>query len=261
MKKIVTLFLLVTIVIGTGCTRAEDAAVEKIHILANSLEHNVGMLRVIASDQVNGLAKRGDLLAAIKEENNKKIAEILADFESLLKCDFFTILDSEGKTIFRTSRPEQFGDFQIHMRLVSEVLAKKMPRVFFESTAGIPMMIRAAAPVLDENGNLLGIVTGGFRLDTSEWVDQMKELYDAEFTVFAGDTRVATTVRREGTDERAIGTSLHNPMVFENVFDKRVRVIVPVTVVGVLLKVCYIPIFNEGDDKVLGMFFIAIPIK
>jgi len=97
-------------------------------------------------------------------------------------------------------------------------------------------------------------------LDTEEWVDAIERNYHAHCTIFVGEKRAMTTVRKPGTDERVIGTELNNPPIYEKVFNQREKFIGDAMVAGQHMKVYYAPIFNEGDEKVLGMFFVGLPL-
>ena len=228
-------------------------------IVVRIFEHNIKSLRTIASDQVNGLAKNTDMITALKEGNREKIQLVVADFKSLQKCDFFTILDADGIVLFRTTNPDQFGDSHAFLRGFGDAVVTKKSSVYFETTASLPLYLCAAAPVLDGDGTVIAVITGGFRFDTNDWVDQVKQLYDVECTVFVDDVRVATTIKKPGTDERVVGIRLNNQMVYDTVFGKKITFMGEAVVVGQQIKVIYIPVVNEGDDKVMGMFFVAMP--
>jgi methyl-accepting chemotaxis protein len=138
---------------------------------------------------------------------------------------------------------------------------KKQTCVYYESTQNTRLSIRAATPVFDENGTVIGIVTGGFRLDIEDWVDHIKRLHNVECTVFVDEERIMTTVRKPGTNERAVGTKLDNPDIRNKVIGKKESHIGEAQVVGHPMKVFYTPIVNEGEDHVVGMFFVGIPTE
>jgi len=241
---------------------AQDSFVKEIHVISQGISRDLTMKQFIASDQVNGLAKNIDMIAAIKDENRDKIHNIVVQFASSRKCDFFTILDTEGNVIYRSNNPARFGDPLINeLQSARESLATQRPCVFYESTASIKLAIRAAAPVFDETGNLIAVLTGGFRLDTDYWVDDMQQQFDAACTVFLGDERIATTLRKEGTDERSVGTRLNNPEIQNKVLKNREIDFREVPVLGLPMKVFYAPIFNEADRETMGMFFAGIPME
>jgi len=263
---VIVMTILLVVVIVTISTRtfsnfANEVFSHDVELIGRNLEQNILSQRIIASDQVNGMAKNADMVAAIKEGNREKIQGIITKFESQRKCSFFTVLDAEGKVVFRTARPEQSGDSLASLRGFNEAITKKKSNVYYETTKNIPLSMRAAAPVLDEAGAVIAVMTGGFRLDTNDWVDEIQRLNGVHCTDFVGDERMATPSRDASTDERAIGTKLDNSEILDTIFNQKKPFDGTATVVGQLMRVYYTPYLNEGDDKVMGMFFIGIPIE
>ena len=255
----IILVVLVVVVSNRNFSRfADEVFNEKIQEVAHNVRFEISMQQTIAYDEVYGIAGRYDVITAIKEGNREKIRAIASSAEANRKCTYFSILDAEGKIIFRTDFPEQSGASLLHVHSVNEALTKKKCGVYFESTKEVPLAIRAAAPIFDETGTIIGAVTGGFRLDTDDWVDHVLEDYKAHCTVFLGDKRMATTIRREGSNERAVGTTLNNPAIYDEVIVKKQSYVGEATVVNVPMRVVYSPIVNEGDREALGILFVGM---
>jgi sensor histidine kinase regulating citrate/malate metabolism len=98
---------------------AQESLDHEIRFVAKSIKDLISALRATATDQTRSLADNHEIVTAIKAGNREKIQETFNKFESERKCTFFTILDTESKVIFRTSRPSQFGD-TLRMRCVDE---------------------------------------------------------------------------------------------------------------------------------------------
>ena len=273
---ITTILVAVVAVVGLRAFSqfAQEAFDQEIQVIAEGIGRDITSMKIIASDQVNGLATHYDMIAALKvvrhtdkeniaAEHRNKIHDIVRLLQSDQKCDFFTILCPEGNVIYRSNNPARFGDPLINELQSARVsLETKRPCVFFESTASIRLAIRAASPVFDEEGNLLAVLTGGFRADTDSWVDNVYQQFHAACTVFLGDERVATTIRKpDKPEERAIGTRLNNPEIADTVLTKRQPYTGDLPILGVPMKVIYLPIFNEGDRETMGMVFAGIPTE
>ena len=263
LMTIVLVAVIVTVSTRTFTRFAQESIRQEILAISQNVEYEILSMKDIASDQVNGMTQNHDLIAAIKETDREKIGDIVAKFESRRRCDFFTILDTEGNVVYRSNNPAKFGDPLINeLKSAKVTLATKKPCVFFESTQSIRIAIRAAAPVFDTNGDLLAVLTGGFRLDTLGWVDGIQQRLNAHCTVFLGDERIATTVPSpKDPGQRAIGTKLNNPEIYDTVMVKREVKVGEAVVVGTQMKVYYAPIYNEEDTETMGMVFAGIPME
>ena len=154
-----------------------------------------------------------------------------------------------GKVLVRANSSGMTGDDESHHELVQAVLAgqkpvaatmivlaeelrrespqlaqqayfkfvdtpKARPRPEVEDTAG--MMLEAAAPIFDQQDNLVGVIYGGVLVNRNfEIVDKIKQtvFQDAKYagkdigtaTIFQDDVRISTNVKNED-GSRALGT-------------------------------------------------------
>ncbi len=149
------------------------------------------------------------LKKALKEKN---ISSIQNEIEQLMrseKLDFLTLVDWEGKVLFRFHNPQSSGDNLLQDPFVRNALMKKelsgtqilsgdelslegrelAERAMMESalidqerisrkiveTSG--MVLKSAHPILDFNGKVLGVLMGGVLLNRNyEIVDQIKDI-------------------------------------------------------------------------------------
>ncbi len=163
--------------------------------------------------------------------------------------DVLTLTDGQGRVLFRAGNPAMYGDLQSTDPLVAAVLASRRPcwatevlpgarlalegqdltqraRIVFlpttharsrpetEETAG--MVLAAAAPVCNAQGDLIGVLYGGTLLNHNyEIVDRIKStVYQGKIyqgkeigtaTIFQDDLRIATNVTNL-YGKRAVGT-------------------------------------------------------
>jgi methyl-accepting chemotaxis protein len=120
-----------------------------------------------------------------------------------------------------------------------------------EKGTAVRLSVRSGVPVLDTQGNIVGIVSTGFRLDIEQYTDQLKQLTACETSVFLGDEMISTTVLKEdGT--RATGTKE------ETGISDTVLAGTPYSghadILGRSVFACYTPIAGS-DGQVLGMLF------
>ena len=230
------------------------------------------------------------------------IKSLKADLKEISEnenLDFLTLTDKDGKVILRVKNPDKIGDDQAHDNILKKVIEEKkeiaatqvidktklsleseelanMACIEFvrtpkakecndpEGTCG--MMIKAAAPIFDYGGNLIGILYGGILLNQNyEIVDKIKDIvYRGETykrkdigtaTIFLDDLRISTNVcTRDG--ERAIGTRVSEE-VYNQVVLKGNPWIDRAFVVNDWYITAYEPIKNI-NDKIIGILYVGI---
>ena len=128
------------------------------------------------------------------------------------------------------------------------------------------MVLKSAYPVIDFNGEVLGVLTGGVLLNCNyEIVDRIKNIVfkDGQYkgkaigtaTIFLGDLRISTNVMdREGN--RAIGTRVSRE-VYEHVLGKGLPWIQRAFVVDDWYITAYEPI-QDIQDKTVGILYVGM---
>jgi len=237
-----------------------------------------------------------DALVNKKIEPLKIMLEQIREKESL---DILTLTDKNGRVIFRARNPSIKGDSQTQDELVTRALASgevfagsvRVPREELlkegsdlanqayikiiptpkakeslenEQTSG--MMIKAAVPVLGDDGGILGILYGGNLLNRNyKIVDEVKDtVYQAvkykgkdigTATIFQGDLRISTNVMGAG-GSRAIGTRVSEE-VYDRVLVKGQPWIDRAFVVNNWYISAYEPIRNIKGD-IIGILYVGI---
>jgi len=212
--------------------------------------------------------------------------------------DILTLVDKKRCVLVRALNPTIYGD-QLNDEVVNWVMAKKQavvstqivpqeelqkesedlaqqarleliptprakPRTEAVETSG--MMIKAAAPVFDYDGNLIGVLLGGKLLNRNyEIVDKVKDIvYIGEkykgkdigtVTIFQGDLRISTNVRRND-GLRAIGTRVSQE-VYDQVIGKGIPWIGRAFVVNNWYITAYEPIKNLKGE-IIGMLYVGM---
>ncbi len=236
---------------------------------------------------------------AFLQNNIKTLQSELNRIRNDESLDVLTLLDKNGQVMVRTRNPEVYGDSQADDKLVNlvmsrgevaaatmivpkeelikegnglaeqaniEVIPTPMASSGPESEETSGMMIKAAAPIFGNDGNLIGVLYGGILINRNfEIVDKVKEIVyqDVKYkgtdigtsTIFQGDLRISTNVNSvDGT--RAIGTRVSKE-VYNQVLVKGLPWIDRAFVVNNWYITAYEPIKNiEGE--IIGILYVGI---
>ncbi|MBJ6801658.1 methyl-accepting chemotaxis protein [Geomonas propionica] len=137
------------------------------------------------------------------------------------------------------------------------VIKKEITR---QVTVGLTSRTKAFRELIAPNGAAFAMVDGklqanGTVLDgRNDLTDKMKEIFGGEATIFRGDIRVATTIKKDdGT--RAAGTSLQGA-AREAVMDRSATYVGEAKILGTPHFASYLPLL-DNQGKVIGALFVG----
>ncbi|MDR2115863.1 MAG: methyl-accepting chemotaxis protein [Planctomycetaceae bacterium] len=251
----------VTLVISTLEFRSfvHKSMDEKIKMVGRDIKNEIAMLRDLTLEQTKAISYMEEMVTAVKNKDRDKIFQLFDNYQTPKKCDFFTIIDTDGKVLARTANRAKFGDLLGQTESIKYALEQKKSGVFFESTPTIRLSIRGAAPILDVDGTLLGVISSGFRIDTEEWVNHLHDEFGFENTTFIEKTRYVTTLKKED-GSAAVGTELTDQEVIKSLFEDKKEYYGESKILGREMKVFYYPVVAESG-KVLGAIFAGVLIE
>ena len=232
--------------------------------------------------------------------SNSKLDHVKRELERIRienRLDFLTLTDRQGMVLLRTRYPYDRGDDQSNDEMIRMALKKQVssgtqiipreilaregsdmvrqafmvfvptvnakPREHDRETSG--MVIKAAVPVIDANGNLLGILYGGRMINRNyEIVDRIKDaVYRGDkykgkdvgnATIFQWDLRISTNVRN--LDEtRAIETRVSSN-IYERVLENGLPFLGRAFVINAKYITAYEPIRNVNGE-IIGMLYVG----
>jgi len=251
------------------------------------------------NDVVRFTGDRYLLMNGLLSGDNEPASGAFGRIREREKLDVLTVTDQHGHVLLRTGNAREVGDDQSQDELVRAVLERKepvaapcivtaedlrreapgleaqaylrfidtpraRPRKSLEETSGI--MLKAAAPVLDPQRNLLGVVYGGVLLNRNfEIVDRIKETVFQNLqykgkdigtaTLFQGDLRISTNVKNED-GSRSIGTRAAED-VYEQVVGRGKPWVGRAFVVNHWYITAYEPIRNLTGG-IIGMLYVGV---
>lgn len=231
-------------------------------------------------------------------ETRQKTSKLLDDIRLAEGLDILTLTDKQGNVIIRSRNPETIGDNQAHNELIAKVLNERIivcgtqvitedqllkennelaeqahmwvkytekakPTTENEHTSGL--IIKAAAPVFDNDNNFIGVLYGGNLLNRNyDIVDKVKNVVykgleykgkdTGTVTIFQNDLRISTNVK-DKDGNRAIGTRVSSE-VYDQVITKGLLWNSRAFVVNDWYKTAYEPIRNISGD-IIGMLYVG----
>ncbi len=269
------------------------------------VRHDLASAWTVYNEKLNDIrdivrlnASRDAIQRALMSRDRETLCRLLSRVQREFALDILTITDETGTVVARASHPESFGDDQSQDPLVSRAFShevvtateivpraellkegedlaerayleliptpKAAPRTEAREENG--MMLKAAAPVLADDGQLLGALYGGILLNRNyEIVDRVKDIVfkgekykDKEIgtvTIFQSDLRISTNVTDEA-GRRAIGTRVSRE-VYEAVLIRGQPWIGRAFVVNHWYITAYEPIRNISRD-IIGMLYVGM---
>jgi len=213
------------------------------------------------------------------------------------RLDILTLLDPQGRVLLRTSSPKNAGDDQSRDEVVrravereiiaapqivpreellkeSDALASQALITFIPTPRASPhadnretsgMMLQAAAPILKEDGSLIGVLAGGVLVNRNyEIVDRIKGIVFKEgqykgretgtATILQNDLRISTNVKDE-LGRRAVGTLLMAE-VKKTVLDEGRPWVARAFVVNDWYITAYEPI-KDVTGRIIGILYVG----
>ena len=292
---IVTTWVGVHLIGNTIIRQAQDKVRVDLNSAREIYQENLGNVK----DLIRLTANRFFIKESLLSGNTQLLKDELKRIRERESLDILTITDKHGNVIFRSRNPKASGDSQAEDEIVKralfdqqvtastqivtrdellkegEDLAERARIVFIPTPRAKPrpesqetsgMMMKAAAPLLDQEGNILGVLYGGILLNRRyEIVDKVKQtVYQEEVykgkdigtaTIFQGDLRISTNVTRED-GSRAIGTRV-SAEVYDRVLVKGLPWIERAFVVNNWYITAYEPIRNVVGD-IIGILYVGV---
>jgi two-component system, NtrC family, sensor kinase len=269
------------------------------------VSHDLNVAREVYKQEVLNIeniirlcAQRYYIRDAITAENLKLLQDELEKIRQRESLDILTLTDKDGKVIVRARNPLATGDNQLANPLVTRVLSEQKtvssteivkkeellregqdladkaylefiptPRTkpTNENSQTSAMCIKAAAPVLDTDNKLIGVLYGGILLNRNyDTVDTVKDIvykgmqYKGKdvgtVTIFQKDVRISTNVVDE-KGNRAIGTRVSEE-VYNRVLENAQSWVDRAFVVNNWYKTAYEPI-KDLQGNVIGMLYVG----
>lgn len=200
-------------------------------------------------------AENSNLVNAVRTYDTAQIKSIAQEVAKSLGLDTVSVFDRRGAVITRGDAA--LTDANEEERALLKKSAQGESLLAFIGGKGTPFSACAVSPIIS-NGEVIGSLLLSRSLVTPRFINELKETFGVEVTVFQGDTRAMTTLKKpDGT--LAVGTAMQNPIVIKDVLQEGKMFLERNTIFGKVYETAYWPIF--AGDSSLGMWFIGMPIS
>ena len=217
---------------------------ERIAVAANGIKKAISDFEDYSRVAAVAAAEDKDIIRAVTERNNKEIIRQLTSSFDLYHVDYFTVTDETGTVLARTHYPNEYGDSVLGQRNIREALNGHVDTRIEEGTI-VKVSVRTGAPIYNSDGALIGVISAGIRFDTNKRLDQLKEHYDADFSVIYNGMKISTTIIKDGN--RVIDT-LFDPDIAKHFYSNKREFFQSVDVFGENYSAFYLPLLDENGE-------------
>ena len=208
-KKRILIPMLILALVYTGAVlfpsilifnrKLNDSMHERVLIASAVAGNEINNLKTRAHITAVGIANNHDLIQSISNNDHSKMEKTANTLIDISKIDFLMILDAEGSLLICTHDDDIYSYNMANLPHVKAAFAGEI-RSYIVPGNSIRLGVKAGTPVLCDNGDIAGIVLVGFRLDTQDFVYNIKGITSCETAVFLDNIIISTTVRnRDGT--------------------------------------------------------------
>ncbi|MDR2600457.1 MAG: response regulator [Oscillospiraceae bacterium] len=229
-----------------------EASNDANHTAEGVVRHEISILKASAYNAVLGLADNKELKEALIADDHERIAAFAHFLHGTALIDYCSILDISGNIIIRTHDPDSYGDNAAYQPQIAAALEGRQEVHIIQGKI-IQIGISAGTPVYDDDNNLIGVLTVGYRLDTLDFVLSLGILTTCEITIFRDNRNVASTLIHE--DGSRVIDTIVAPHISELVLAGETYVN-RMSLFNRSMLARYIPLFG-ANNEVVGMVFIG----
>ena len=221
---------------------------------ANVLNSDVEDLKLKALNSTEWFQDSTRLINAYENNDRQEAIKLGKLAIKSMGLDYLVITDKNGKVFIRAHEPDKYDDSIVNQANIQKAI-KGERSVGIEEGAVVKYSVRAGAPLKDNKGNIIGVISLGYVLSNNEFVDKQKQLFNCDATIFSSNERIATTIV-DGTGKRIVGSKQENASIIETVLKNGKPYQGEAIIQNVNYFVIYSPI-TDVNGKPTGMLFLG----
>ena len=193
------------------------------------------------------------IMSALKNNNQEELINRAVEIYEDSKLTVLVITDERGVVLAHGHFPDIHGDDIIGRIAIDSALAGRT-ETLVEFSSIIPLVVISGIPIHCADGVLTGAAIVGYRMDTDEFVDNLKMLSGHDITIFVDNKRVSTTLIGEDGN-RAVGTEAPENIIAEITASGQ-------SVTGLLrmggreMLARYLPLFSCCTGEIIGVLSV-----
>lgn len=209
--------------------------------------------------KIEELKQTSSMFTSLSAENESIKNAILHEFslnnalKSINKTDFLYIADIEGNLIEKTGINSNINKLNSNISFKKAITGDSVTTI--ESDIISKLSVTSFYPIKSGN-KVIAVCISGFALDKTEIVDEIKEVFETDITIFSGNTRINTTIIMD--DIRQIGTELSEE-VTNIVIEQGNEYSGEADILGINYITAYKPLKNNNNE-IVGVLFAGEPL-
>ena len=228
----------------------------RLETAANGLRQFAEDMRRQSIDVGLKIAADPELIALVLAEDTPGLLRRGQQLVDLHGIAYISVMNADAIALARTNRPTEFGEM-IGTPSLREA-TQGIISVAYGPQGGYQATIRAAVP-MHYQGEIVGAIVSANALDRPVTVDTLKERYGAEFTIFVGDERVASTLT-DLDGNSIVGTRITDENVIRTVIEGQRELRDTVHLFGQSYNAFYLPLIDPSGD-VYATIFMGLPTR
>lgn len=212
------------------------------------VSHSQTGLNILVAEMDDQVKRMGDIIAVTTttlQANPNADYDMIWEAHKETNSDFAAIVNLMGEIVWQTDN-FKLADF------LGGAVGDDYAGIVVDSAAGLTVQSKSK---LYRDDRYDGAIIVGMYLDENTWLDALKDQTGSEFTIFNGDTRLATTVINTNGG-RAVGTQM-SAAVANSVLTNNQPYTGTATIVGQKHYVSYMPM-EDYKGNVVGAYFSGL---
>lgn len=247
--NIISVAVAVTVSVSTAIISSNNTINQLIESYSkNSLQFAQNKIKekgIALIEITKELAEDKKVISSIENGTFSRITVMLNSYQSDL-----IISDKDGKTLFRSNMDIEDEENIANLKSFSAALSNTVGYTI-EADDVLGYCLIAYAPITSDD-KVIGTVSACLSFNKNDFVDELKNLMNDDFSIFQGDTIVSTTI--QDNEERAVGTRLEND-ISKIIFEDKNEYSGTTKILKKNYITSYIPIFSLDGEEVTGVIF------